>query len=384
MLRDYWQQHNEHRLFFPQLLMIGLALLDHWNSRVEMFVSLVIAIAAFVVLIKLARLTLIRQARPAIGWTALLLVISLIWFSPMQWENWLWGWQIQWFLNVLGVVTALYAFTRMSQGAKSLRWLLVMLVAIVLAQFSLGNGTILWPVLLAGLLYRRIAWRRLLLVAASGLAATGLYYFHYAQTDKSSELLALHHPLNFVHYELLYFGSPLSFMHKTAMLSSLICLAAFLLLQGYLLRKKRELFTANLAWICLGWYVIGSGLITGLARLGFGVNESLSSRYITISSLLVISLLFMFYNCRQLFMAWLPKQYAVLSVLVICVVTSLVLSNDVNGVHNADVRTIRLQTIYSCTRQATPTDACLLLTYPTAAIVRPRLAYLKQIHWGGY
>src|SRR6185503_3278270 len=41
---DLWAQFNEHRIFFPKLLMLGLARLTHWNIRCENAASVALAI----------------------------------------------------------------------------------------------------------------------------------------------------------------------------------------------------------------------------------------------------------------------------------------------------------------------------------------------------
>jgi len=40
-LRDLWAQHNEHRLLFPRLLMLGLAHLTGWNTAYELGANVV-------------------------------------------------------------------------------------------------------------------------------------------------------------------------------------------------------------------------------------------------------------------------------------------------------------------------------------------------------
>src|ERR1700730_10878065 len=92
---DFWAQHNEHRIFFPNLAMFGLAMLSHWDTRVLMAFSLLVAAASFGLLFGLLRRT-IRGLWP-LALTAAL--VSLVFFSPVQWENWLWGWQIEWFMK---------------------------------------------------------------------------------------------------------------------------------------------------------------------------------------------------------------------------------------------------------------------------------------------
>ena len=119
--QDFWAQHREHRALFPVLLLAGLAQLDSWNIVAECFASLVVAVLAFLVLARAAR-------RTGIGSFGVLLVFSLIWFSPVQWENWLWGWEVEWFLNVLGVTMVVWALS-CRLGARLDRRGLAVLVA---------------------------------------------------------------------------------------------------------------------------------------------------------------------------------------------------------------------------------------------------------------
>ena len=86
LVDDLWQQHNEHRLFFPRLLMLGSAVLTDWNTNYEILISFILAIASFVLLIKTLQTT--NRKRLAIPFL-LPLVLSVIWFSPVQSENWM-------------------------------------------------------------------------------------------------------------------------------------------------------------------------------------------------------------------------------------------------------------------------------------------------------
>ena len=48
---DLWAQHNEHRPVFPQLIMLLLARLTHWNIHYELAVSITLALGIFAVFI---------------------------------------------------------------------------------------------------------------------------------------------------------------------------------------------------------------------------------------------------------------------------------------------------------------------------------------------
>ena len=78
----------------------------------------------------------------------LIFLVSLIWFSLVQSDNWLWGWEIEWFLNVLGVSIVAYCLSRIKSQRQSfsVRQLGLLLLGGVIAQYSLGNGTLVWPI----------------------------------------------------------------------------------------------------------------------------------------------------------------------------------------------------------------------------------------------
>src|SRR3954469_12330383 len=42
---DLWSQHNEHRLLFPRLIMLGLAIASGWNTHYEMLTNILLATA---------------------------------------------------------------------------------------------------------------------------------------------------------------------------------------------------------------------------------------------------------------------------------------------------------------------------------------------------
>jgi len=101
---DVWAQHNEHRSFFPELIMLKVARFTHWNIRAEVLVNLVLAAMTLAVLLFLLKRTLGLLGRGPYAVAAVL--FSWMMFSPRQWENWLWGWQMAWFLSNLSAVVA--------------------------------------------------------------------------------------------------------------------------------------------------------------------------------------------------------------------------------------------------------------------------------------
>jgi hypothetical protein len=99
-LPDFFAQHNEHRIVFPRLIMFGLALLTRWNIKVELVASWILACISAYNLWRLCRVT------GFFGSTAdfwLLFAANVLLFTPLQSENWLWGFQIGFFFAGNGI-----------------------------------------------------------------------------------------------------------------------------------------------------------------------------------------------------------------------------------------------------------------------------------------
>ena len=377
---DFWMQHNEHRLLFPNLILVGLAYVTRWNVRIESFISVLVAILSFGILLRLL-VTMGHKSKQAIP-LFLPLLLAVIWFSPVQIENWQWGWQLEWFLNILGVTLVAYAISKLKNSSLSYKALSLILAGGILAQYSLGNGTLIWPIVVALLIYLRLPLKQILTVAVTGVVTTFLYYWHYTNPGEPSKSLFLKQPFQFVKYFFIYLGRPLSFMHKTTALLGLLLFVSFISLSIYLLVYKRDAFKRVVPFVFLGLYALGSAFITDLARLGFGTVEAYSSRYTTISSLLLISVLVLFWASADELKFLKHRRY--LYTTAALVVSLLVCVNVAWGVHSASEQYQKLTTTKACTHLTQPTTSCLLTAYPNAQIVSGRLEYIKSIHWGGY
>ncbi len=381
---DFWAQQNEHRIFFPRIIMIISAFITGWNVRVESLISLVIASCSFIIIMKTLRITQRELKRKSLFLLPLLL--SLIWFSPAQVENWLWGWQIQWFLSVFGVVLVTFGIARIKQRVLTYPNLLLLLTGGIIASYSLGNGVITWPLLVAALLYLRVPIEKTVIAAITGLLSTGLYYHHYINPSPHSTALISKEPVLFIKYVLVYLGRPLSFVHGLAPVLGLVLLFIFASLTTFIfVKKRRPFFSAVLPWVVLGLYAIGSSMVTAAARMGLGLDQAYnSSRYITISSLLLISTVIICIECRSVFKKWFGKKFKIVVSTSAVIIFALVLANVAWGIQATYKRSQFLKGEQTCTHATKPTDDCLGADYPYKPVIKQRLNYLKQIHWGGY
>jgi hypothetical protein len=283
---DLWAQHNEHRIVLPLAVMLLLDCSTGWNIYYEFLTSYILAIAIFAFLWSIAAKTF--QNRPPL-WLAV--AFSLVVFSPVQYENWLWGWQIQFFMTILGTVAAVWSLQR---WPGMLKGLLIAIAAAVFATFSLSSGLFVWVAAVPMLLFARPRnWRLLAGWVLAAAATICVYLYHYVKPVEHPPLtLFVQNPLEFVRYVLIYLGSPLGFISPagtTCMGIAILLVAAVVF--ALILRRDRDESPNLLPWLALGAQAIICAGATGIARLGFSARQALSSRYSTIASLLLLATL---------------------------------------------------------------------------------------------
>ncbi len=381
---DFWRQHNEHRIIIPNIILTAVAYFTRWNLITENFLNLGVAIASFLIILRVLKTTGIEFKQKSS--CVLIFLVSLIWFSLVQSDNWLWGWEIEWFLNVLGVSIVAYCLSQIKsqRSSFSIRQLGLLLFGGIVAQYSLGNGTLIWPIVILILFYMRVPLKQITTVFITGAMTTFFYYFHYTNNDKGFLKLVSHQPIIFARYFFTYLGRPLNFEHNITPILGLVIFTLFVGLSITLLVRRRELFNKLIPWVYLGLYAIGSAFITGLARISYGTTEAYVSRYTTISSLLLVSVVVMLYFSRDVIKVLAKSTYYTLAMASVVCVFFLVLGNYYWGFHSFDSHNQVLKNEQQCTRLPNPSTDCLLTAYPNANAVSNRLDYLKQIHWGGY
>ena len=286
---DLWQQHNEHRIFFPRIVFLVLARLTHWNIRYELAANVTTAIAILMVVAYQVMKTARAMGSRYLVWTVPL--ISLIVFTLAQYENWLWGWELQIFMNLLAVVAGIALMT--SRPFKWSRLAFSMLLGIV-ATYSFANGIIYWPLGLLLLMFAGPESRKSKVTALSVWAVVGfltLISYLYRYHSSGDLLLIFRKPFAYIEYVLLYLGGPCAVSGSTslALLSGAMGLILAVIGIGLLLRRYEVRLHLLSPYIGLASYAVGSALLTGLGRIAIGSEQALATRYIAISSLLWIA-----------------------------------------------------------------------------------------------
>jgi len=277
-------EHNGHRILIPRLIYLALIQLTHGNTKAEMFFSLFLCILTSAGLLILLRRTVRGStAKQLVLWA----LINLFLFSPIQAENWLWGFQLQIFLANLCLVGAIVCVT---SGATPFVRIAGALAFGVAGTFSFGNGLLIWPVTLFVLICRR----EKILFSVAWIVVAGLVVLAYLPGYQGHD--AVRPVISWFDYPLYFFGflgAPLARIPNSQPLTlpviiGSILVALFLGIAVQLVRRREGLLNAA-PWLALGAYAIGSAFMAMIARSHLGPEHALDSRYTTVSVILLVS-----------------------------------------------------------------------------------------------
>ena len=374
---DFWSQHNEHRIFFPKIIMFFLTQISGWNIFLELCTNIVFASLSLFFLFSLLDCTQGTKNN-----TILKIITSFLIFSMAQYENWSWGWQIQIYMVVTGIIVTIWLINKW-QG--KIQGLVIAILAAVLANYSFGSGILIWPSALFMLIIQE-KWKLkhiIIWIAAGFVTVASYYYKHTGSSFDVPMTYFLSHPVTFIQYVLGYLGASLAPKIKYANLASVILLIIIILSILDIRRLDKERLRKMLPWLTLILYVLMSAIITGMGRVHLGRNQSMSSRYTTISTLFVISAIVLLYNSVILNIE--RKNKASLKDIVFIATVTLAFSFAyINvylfGIKNMKIVYNRINNVTSCFNDPdNASDEDLEKLYPKPEIVRQRIKILHDL-----
>jgi hypothetical protein len=292
----FWAPNNEHRIPIPKAVFSLLIPATGWNSIAIMVISwLVVMSAGLFLFYSFTRV--FNPLRPRL-WLATIGVAFLLFFSPIQKENWLWAFQLGFFLVQGAVIVSLLyiSFTDIALGKR----LALSVAFAIVASFSSAQGLLVWPVLLVIVLIGDDTNKDKMVGAFVLIAATAAMYalyLHNYPKMPSYRHLPLGDILRAPQVPFLYFvgllGAPLtSWVPSTLRVQSACCVGSFLLLcffwLCYTIFKNHKQGRAA-GWIGLGCFALAFCMMTTYGRGALGIDTAvLVGRYTTHTLLFVI------------------------------------------------------------------------------------------------
>jgi hypothetical protein len=286
LLPYLWQQHNEHRIFIPKLIyLIDLSLFSYlgYFPIVCIFVLEILAGSMLIWLL---------MGKVRTQWQLLLLTALVVTatFNLMQWENFASTFQTS-FVGCFAFAVAAFVFYAKYTATGRWPYLCGTVIFALLSTLSLAPGLFVW-ILLALLAYLLSARRYVqsLFFFAAFVVALLLYLRDYASPGwHANPIDSLNHPVLVLNYLVVWLGTITGTSSSARLLGS-IALFILAVVLAYVLHDgvKRRIEVYALLAICV--FVLMSGFVTALARINFGVEQAMTSRYSTPVLILWLSL----------------------------------------------------------------------------------------------
>lgn len=302
---DFFAQHNESRIPLLRLMVLIEARLTGWNTHWELAGIALLATAVFWMLTTQA----VRAARLAgervPPW--LLVAVSALLFSLMQYECWSFGFTIIAFMNYAATVAGLALLARPCFSWARLGWALL---AGAVALYSYSSGILFFGVALlplwVSLRESRRDWRAPLAVwlGAGAALVAGFFAGYHGHMKMPAPSVYLAHSWELAGYffELLGGGvanSPYwpDWVPRLVGISG--CLLFLVASVAALRRPARQVAVLSF-WLALGAYAMLCAMSVAVGRFHLGgVVNALASRYTVISSMFWICALALASVCLQ-------------------------------------------------------------------------------------
>jgi hypothetical protein len=277
-------QVSAYKLIFEHLLAgMQIVLFGHMNFTVLVWICNLTPAGIFLVLWRHVE----ADRAPAVRRVLLLLPVGLLLFS-LNWAETL-DWAACGLQEQVVILFALAALHFLVKSDGSGRDGLAALVCGMLATSAFPNGMLVWPVGLVFLLLQwhegSRRWGRLALWCTGFAASLGAYLYHYQKVGIVSKGTL---PAKLM-YAVMFCGSAIENMHHRPVpyVSVVIGLAVLAVFghAAYTRYDRRNPF----AFYATLWMLLTS-LVVANARVGFGLNQSLSSRYKIYCDVLLILL----------------------------------------------------------------------------------------------
>ena len=308
--------------------------------------------------------------------------IAWIMFSFRQFENILWGWQIQIYLCVLVFVASVY----MLEKSERINYKFVIAVLSgAISSFSFFTGLLVWPVGFIFIALRRMRNRNKLLFLwiISSIIIYILYFYNWTRASPQSTLFIFKQPVEVIKYLFTVIGSPMTFDTNVAItigvLTILLTIIVFIILIHH-----NSLLIKNAKWIALMSFSLFSTFAMAIGRSVGGVEQAMSSRYTTIIVLLYVGLYIIILNLCEFHTTVKDKRkYVFLKGFMVIIIISGILTGYVDGFKaGEDTYESRLNSYYYLLEYKSTSDNNLrTFLYPWGNVARERASILEKYNF---
>lgn len=294
-LAAWWQQHNEHRILLSHLLFWFDIRFFSGKGLFLIFVNYLLL--AFICLSLCLALRDRLKTADSFPRNLLTLVIITLSFSWTQRENLTWAFQSQFFLAQLLPFLSFYLLHRAANSQKHHKLYFILSIFSGFAAIAaMANGILALVVLTFMAVFLRLKWYEILIIMLTAVLAIMLFFYGY-DLGVSAFQTVLSQPKHLLQYLLMYFGGPIYFMSRARGYITQLGGLFFLIAWGHMIwqtLKNPKPASIQLALLSFILYIVLSAVFVAIGRFYFGVEQAVSSRYMTPMLMAWLSLLILY------------------------------------------------------------------------------------------
>jgi hypothetical protein len=285
-LSSLWAQHNENRIFFPNLIALTLSRVAAFNVVLEQYLGAGFLIGALALIIGAH-----KRRCPHRTWLAYCPVVILM-LSVAQGDNILSGFQIAWYVILVTLAGVIFILDRETISRFAL---LASIALAIVGSFSSIQGLFIWVAGLMLLYYRRRSLLHVVTWVGAATVTTAVYFYNF-NLDKGvpAGLTAPHLPAKAVQFLFVLIGDILGVpLTGNGLGADLVlgvgCLVVALALYTlWTFGRRRDTQSAVPVGLALIVFGLLCALSTTYGRAFAGVEFAAASRYITFDLLIVV------------------------------------------------------------------------------------------------
>lgn len=313
----WWEQHNEHRLVLAKAFFwIDMHYFD--GNKILLF-TFNLLFSAFL------SIALATNYHGVINKKIIYSLIIIFCFSWLQFENYIWAFQSQFFLSYLIPLCSFISLNYYFKKKQEI-YLLLSLILGVISSVTMANGVMVLPLLVVMGAFLAIPKRFIFYYFSFSFLVINLYFFDFIKLldshisllgnfntyvenpDKYGYFYALKQmPLKTIAYYLKYLSGPFSIFLETKPFISIffgffiLVISIFLCITILIKNFRSNIYHAHNAIVWFSAYLFGTAIITTLGRVY--ISQDIPTRYLTPSLLIwccAIILYFSFFKNKKI------------------------------------------------------------------------------------
>jgi hypothetical protein len=278
-----WQQHNEHRIVFPEMVFAFDMLFLHGRQVLPLVISFVFYLSNWFVM---SWVLLLDKSLPASSRYIAVLMGGII----IGWQGSAAALGIPFLLNwTLSQFASVFALALISRFARTSRisYLIGTIVCGTVASYSSANGLVLWPVILVSGVVLSLSSRYIAVIALAAIANVGLYFIGYRVSNALNLSTLLSHPLYFLGYVSSYVSMPFGAIEpaRFGVIVGSANLVLFIALAAIAARTRSLSFPAAIVLFGYSAFTLLTAVLTAAGRMNpidtFFISAK-ASRYVTV------------------------------------------------------------------------------------------------------